>query len=145
MSAPEAAFSNVTILVVDDQDYVRSIVSQLLKRLGVGRILECANGSEALKLLERNAPDVILCDIKMQPVNGLQFLHDVRAGVAGCDAKVPIIFLTSASDRTTVQAAIEGNVDGYLVKPVSASDLKSKLISVLSRRNPADKSISWNQ
>src|SRR6516225_9296806 len=134
MARIEIDFSKLTVLVVDDQDYVRTIIAQLLKRLGVSKVLECSNGAYALELLEHNKPDVILCDVKMAPVDGLQFLKDVRGGLAGSDPNVPIIFLTSASDRSTVQAAITHDVDGYMVKPVSAEDLKSKIVGVLNRR-----------
>jgi len=134
MARIEVDFTKLTILVVDDQDYVRSIIAQLLKRLGVSKVLECSNGAYALELLEHNKPDVILCDIKMGPVDGLQFLKDVRGGLGGSDPRVPIIFLTSASDRNTVQAAITHDVDGYMVKPVSAEDLKGKISAVLNRR-----------
>jgi two-component system chemotaxis response regulator CheY len=142
MARTDVEFADITVLVVDDQDYVRSIVAQLLRRLGVGHVLESSNGSDALQILERSKPDVILCDIKMQPVDGLQFLHDVRGGIAGANPNVPIIFLTSASDRATVQAAIEGDVDGYLVKPVSAEELKTKMRAVLARRI-GERGISW--
>jgi two-component system chemotaxis response regulator CheY len=134
MARIEIDFSKLTVLVIDDQDYVRSIIAQLLKRLGVARVLECPNGAFALETLEHNQPDVILCDVKMGPVDGLQFLKDVRGGLAGSNPQVPIIFLTSASDRSTVQAAIIHDVDGYMVKPVSAEDLKSKIAGVLNRR-----------
>lgn len=134
MARIEVDFAKLTILVIDDQDYVRSIIAQLLRRLGVSNVLECANGAYALELLEHNKPDVILCDIKMGPVDGLQFLKDVRGGLGGSDPQVPIIFLTSASDRNTVQAAITHDVDGYMVKPVSAEDLRSKIVGVLNRR-----------
>lgn len=134
MARIEIDFSKLTVLVVDDQDYVRTIIAQLLKRLGVSRVLDCQNGAFALQLLEHHKPDVILCDIRMAPVDGLQFLKDVRNGLGGSDRNVPIIFLTSASDRSTVQAAITHDVDGYMVKPVSAEDLKSKIIGVLNRR-----------
>jgi two-component system chemotaxis response regulator CheY len=127
-------FSKLTILVIDDQDYVRTIIAQLLKRLGVAQVLECGNGAYALEVLEHHKPDVILCDVKMGPVDGLQFLKDVRSGMGGVDAQVPVIFLTSASDRSTVQAAITHDVDGYMVKPVSADDLKAKIVTVLTRR-----------
>jgi len=134
MARIEVDFSKLTVLVIDDQDYVRSIIAQLLRRLGVSKVLECPNGAYALELLEHNRPDVILCDIRMGPVDGLQFLKDVRGGLGGVDPTVPVIFLTSASDRNTVQAAITHDVDGYMVKPVSAEDLRSKISGVLNRR-----------
>jgi two-component system chemotaxis response regulator CheY len=134
MARIEIDFSALTILVIDDQDFVRTIIAQLLKRLGVAKVLECANGAYAFEMLEHHKPDVILCDVKMGPVDGLQFLKDVRGGRGGSDPQVPIIFLTSSSDRNTVQTAIAHDVDGYMVKPVSAEDLKSKIFTVLNRR-----------
>jgi len=134
MARIDIEFSKLTVLVVDDQDYVRTIIAQLLKRLGVSKVLECSNGAFALEVLEHHKPDIILCDVKMAPVDGLQFLRDVRGGLGGSDPQVPIIFLTSASDRSTVQAAITHEVDGYMVKPVSAEDLKTKIAAVLNRR-----------
>ena len=134
MARIEVDFTQLTVMIVDDQDYVRSIIAQLLKRLGVTKVLECANGAYALEMLSESEPDVILCDVKMAPVDGLQFLKDVRGGQAGTDPRVPIIFLTSASDRSTVQAAITHDVDGYMVKPVSAEDLKAKIATALNRR-----------
>ena len=131
---PKFEFPKLTVLVVDDQDFVRNIVVQILKKLGVGRVLQSSDGAEALEILEKTTPDLILCDIKMKPVDGLQFLHDVRGGLGGPDPEVPIIFLTSATDQDTVRAAIEGDIDGYLVKPVAPADLKAKIIAVLGKR-----------
>lgn len=132
----------MTVLVVEDQDVVRTIVIQLLKRLGVGTVLQCANGAEALEMLEKTIPDLILCDIKMKPVDGLEFLHNVRSGLAGPDPYLPIIFLTSASDQDTVKAAIDGEIDAYIVKPVSSADLKAKILGVLGRRM-ANRGFGW--
>jgi len=142
MAAREPDFSKLTILVVDDQEYIRKLVCQLIRRLGCGNILEASDGSEALKLLGRVTPDMILCDIKMQPVDGLEFLRKVRGAEDGVrDSQVPIVFLTSDSDRGTVVAAMKSDVDGYLVKPVSPADLKTKIVAVLSKRTAAR--VTW--
>ncbi len=142
MARMDVDLSNLTVLVVDDQDFVRAIIVQLLRRLGVRRVLEKGDGAAALELLEYRKPDLILCDIKMTPVDGLQFLRDVRGGLGGQNPDVPVIFLTSASDSETVQAAVDNEVDGYLVKPVSAEDLRKKITSVMAKRN-ASKGVSW--
>jgi len=136
MAPREIEFDKLTFLVIEDQEYVRSLIVQLLKRLGVGRVLEEADGSSALTLLQTTTPDFILCDIKMDPVDGLEFLRLVRSGKDGIgDPRLPVVFLTSDSERATVMAAIESEVDGYLVKPVSLNDLKVKIISVLKKRS----------
>ena len=133
--------ARLTVFVIDDQDYVRSIVVQLLRRLGVGNVHECDGGGSALTMMESIKPDLIFCDIKMKPMDGLQFLQAVRAGKSVADPTVPVIFLTSASDRPTVEEAIKGDVSGYMVKPVSGNDLRDKIISVMSKR--AEKGVAW--
>ncbi|HIJ38996.1 MAG TPA: response regulator, partial [Rhodospirillaceae bacterium] len=130
----ELDFSRLTILIVDDQDYVRSIVVQLLRSLGVGKVVEGASGDVAIQILETTKADLILCDIKMKPMDGLQFLREVRSGKGQIDSQVPIIFLTAASDQTTVQEAITLGIDGYMVKPVSGSILKEKITTVMQKR-----------
>lgn len=136
MPPQEIDFEKLTFLVVEDQEYVRSLIVQLLKRLGVGRVLEESDGASALSLLRTTAPDFILCDIKMDPVDGLELLREVRSGKDGIgDRRLPVVFLTSDSERATVMAAIESEVDGYLVKPVSLNELKAKIISVLNKRH----------
>ena len=106
-----------------------------LDRDVVGRVLEESDGASALSLLQTTTPDFVLCDIKMDPVDGLEFLRQVRSGKDGiADSRLPVVFLTSDSERSTVMAAIESEVDGYLVKPVSLNDLKAKITSVLNKR-----------
>jgi two-component system chemotaxis response regulator CheY len=142
MATREPDFSKLTILVVDDQEYIRKLVCQLIRRLGCETILEASDGAEALSLLARGTPDMILCDIKMQPVDGLEFLRKVRAAESGVrDPQVPIVFLTSDSDRGTVVAAMKSEVDGYLVKPVSPADLKAKIVAVLGKRTASR--VTW--
>lgn len=133
MLVREPDFPHLTVLVVDDQDYIRKLLRQLLKHLGCGTVLEASDGAEALNALATMTPDLILCDIRMQPVDGLEFLRQVRRGKGVLVSTVPIIFLTGESDRGTVMAAIESEVDGYLVKPVSPQDLRGKIVAVLSK------------
>ena len=130
----EPDFTKITVLVVDDQEYIRKLVVQCLKRIGVTGIAEASDGSAALEILGRASPTVVICDIKMQPVDGLEFLKVVRSGAGVRNPKVPVIFLTSDSERETVKAAIDSQVDGYMVKPVSPQDLRAKITAVLNKR-----------
>lgn len=137
MALREIEFDKLTFLVVDDQEYIRSLIVQLLKRLGADRVLEESDGKSALALLQTTTPDFVLCDVKMGPVDGLEFLRAVRSGENGTvNAQIPIVFLTSDSDQGTVMAAIEQEVDGYLIKPVSLDDLKSQINAILTKRRP---------
>jgi two-component system chemotaxis response regulator CheY len=142
MPPREIDFAKLTVLVVEDQEYIRKLIVQLLKKLGCASVIEAGDGEEGLQVLHRSTPDVVLCDIKMEPVDGLTLLTKVRAGEGVRNAQTPIIFLTSDSERETVVQAIQAEVDGYMVKPVSPSDLKSKITAVLSKRLSAA-SMPW--
>ncbi len=139
----EPDFSKLSLLVIDDQEYIRKLIVQLLKRLGCTTVFEAGDGAEGLNALNQVDVDLVLCDIKMQPVDGLDFLRKVRSGEGIKDRTVPVVFLTSDSDRGTVMAAIQSDVDGYLVKPVSPNELKAKIITVLSKRMGA-KGVRWS-
>jgi two-component system chemotaxis response regulator CheY len=127
-------FSKLTVLVIEDQDYIRKLIAQLLQRLGCEKVLEADDGAVGLDILAQETPDLVLCDVRMKQVDGLEFLRQLRSGKGVRDPHLPVIFLTSDSDRTTVLEAMKSEVDGYLVKPVSPADLKAKIIAVLSKR-----------
>lgn len=135
MQLREVDFGKLTVLVVDDQDYIRSLIVQLLKRLGVGTVLEEADGTAALERLRLGPPDIVLCDLRMEPMDGMEFLRQVRLGQAGLtDPQLPIVFLTSDNERATVLAAIQNDVSGYLVKPVGLDNLRAKIVMALTHR-----------
>jgi two-component system chemotaxis response regulator CheY len=142
MPPREIDFAKLTVLVVEDQEYIRKLIVQLLKKLGCASVIEAGDGEEGLQVLSRSTPDLVICDIKMEPVDGLTLLHKVRAGEGVRNAQIPIIFLTSDSERETVVQAIQAEVDGYMVKPVSPADLKAKITAVLSKRLSAA-SMPW--
>jgi two-component system chemotaxis response regulator CheY len=128
-------FSKLTVLVVDDQEFIRRLQAQLLARLGITAILECRDGSSAIELLRETSADLVLCDIKMAPLDGLSFLRQVRSGESKVlNPEVPIIFLTSDSEGSTVSAARDSEVDGYLIKPVALDQLQAMIAGVMSRQ-----------
>ena len=119
-------------LVVDDNDFIRLEMKKNLVYLGFKEVFEAANGMDALELLV-HSPDIIICDINMEPLNGFEFVKHVRALPAPACA-VPIIFLTGDAQEKQVQEAIDLSVNAYLLKPVTLDNLKSKIMTILSRR-----------
>ena len=71
MAAREPDFAKLTVLIVEDQEYIRKLIQQLLMRLGCGTVLEASDGAEGLQTLGSVIPDLVLCDIRMAPVDGL--------------------------------------------------------------------------
>ena len=129
----EINYETTRILVIEDEIHIRKIICRLLRQIGYRLIDEAADGSEGFKTLLRVQPDVILCDIHMEPVDGITFLRKLRALSQPKYAAQPVNFLTGDTDSTTVIAAKDLRVDGYLVKPVSLNALKDRIEAVLSR------------
>ncbi len=131
----EADLSALKILVVEDNDFIRFTVKKHLAAMGMKEVLEAPNGYEGMKMLESQSLDLVVCDIRMEPINGFDFLEHMR-GKGSPYRKMPVIFLTSSSDPGDVKKAMDSGVNGYLLKPVAADDLKKKIVE-LTKKPPA--------
>jgi two-component system chemotaxis response regulator CheY len=124
-------YENIRILVLEDEAHIRQIICRLLRQIGFRMIHDVANGADGFKELLRVSPQVILCDIHMEPIDGLSFLRKLRSLGKPEFTRIPVIFLTADAERNTVVEAKDLRVDGYLVKPVSPKQLKQRLDAVL--------------
>lgn len=124
-------YEQVRVLVLEDEDHIRRIICRLLRQIGFRLIHEVANGADGFKELLRVKPQVILCDIHMEPIDGLTFLRKLRGLGKPEFTRIPVIFLTADAQRDTVVEAKDLRVDGYLVKPVSPKQLKERIDAVL--------------
>lgn len=128
----EINYSNLTVLVIDDQAFVRKIVIALLRQIGFRNIYEAVDGAAGLQSYNQVRPDIVLCDIEMQPVDGIVFMQTLRRENTGGDI-APVLFLTSHAESDIVQQARELGVDAFLVKPVSLGALKKRIDFVLTK------------
>lgn len=117
----------IKILVVDDNPDIREVLHILLESEGY-QISEALNGEQALLLAEKIPFDLILLDIMMPGISGIETCHLLRQKTAA-----PILFLTARSQETDKQAAYSGGGDDYLVKPFSQQELLLKVHSLLRR------------
>jgi two-component system chemotaxis response regulator CheY len=123
---PEAAALNV--LVVDDQLSIRALVKQSLAALGVRNIVDASDGEEALRILKLKPAHLIISDMNMPRMDGLQLLAAVRADVAL--KHTGFIMLTSRGEVELVKQAIGLGVNNYLTKPFALGMLRKKIESV---------------
>lgn len=125
------------LLIVEDQVYMRQTIRQTLNRLGVRHVYEAAEGGEGLKMTVRVRPDLVLCDVHMEPTDGLGFLENLRDFQNPTIAATPVVFLTVDAGEETVLKSRELAVNGYLVKPVSAAQLRETVNRILGPVIPA--------
>lgn len=122
---------SISVLVIEDESHTRNIIRSLLRQIGVRHISEAPDGERGILELIRARPDVVLCDVHMEPVGGREFLERVRANQLEAINQTPIIFLTADAEKDTVLFAREHRISGYLVKPINANQLKERISSAL--------------
>lgn len=115
-----------TVIVIDDQEFVRGLVSKMMLNQGFSRILEASDGRMALDMLLDTAPDLVICDILMRPMDGLSFLQVLRENYDDFE-HVPVIFMTNDASSEIVLKAMSLGASGILVKPVSPSKLEEQV------------------
>lgn len=123
--------SNVTVMVIDDHPLFRRGVRQLLAiECGFTVVGEASSGPEGLSLAKRLEPDVVLLDLNMEGMDGIQVLQSLRG--AGCTAR--IVMLTVSDQEQDLIAALRGGADGYLLKDTEPEDLLRQLQQIVDGR-----------
>jgi two-component system chemotaxis response regulator CheY len=124
------------VLVVDDSAAIRKILNRVLRQTGmaIGTIHEAGDGQEALSLLKTHRPDLVLTDINMPKMNGLQLL----AALKGSDdwRSIPVVMITTEGGETKVAEAVRLGAAGYVRKPFTADQIKEKLAGILEPVQP---------
>jgi YesN/AraC family two-component response regulator len=118
------------ILIAEDEHFMRMLLIQALNSLGFDKIYEAEHGRHALQIMDKHPIDIIISDIEMKPLNGLELVKMIRAGKTPIARDTQVIVLTGFSDISTLSLTLELDVQGFLVKPVSANDLLNKIQSI---------------
>lgn len=150
----ERVLDGLRVLVVDDQKFIRGLVAQGMKAQGA-QVSEAADGFEALTMLglhagpasnsfeqmRRQRPDMfeslagagaqfdcIVTDIRMSPMNGLELLKAIRAGMCSAPRDLPVVIMSAHSDEALIGAAIALDAHGFVAKPVSQNTLTQRIL-----------------
>lgn len=114
----ESVLSNVTVLYIEDESFAREELFRFLKRR-VGRIVSASNGLEGVELIEKYNPDIVVTDLNMPGMSGLEMIKEVRAN----GFKGGIIIISALSDSETILEAVNMGAVKYIVKPVDTAKL----------------------
>jgi len=124
------------VLVVDDNQYTRKMIRNLLVNCGIKDIYEAGDGIAALDTIRTVGPDVVVLDWEMPLLNGAELVRIVRSPGVFPMPDVPIIMLSGYGERWRVVEAVRLGVNEYLIKPVSAKALYDRLVSITMQPRP---------
>jgi two-component system chemotaxis response regulator CheY len=119
------------IVVVEDEAVMSTFILNNLRRIGILDLFAFTDGASAMKEMARIKPDLILTDIHMQPVGGIEFVRELRSLADNRLSNTKVIFLSADSSASTVGEVLPLGVAGYMVKPPSLTALASKIEAAL--------------
>lgn len=124
----------ICAMIVDDSSVMRKIVERSLRQAGIDleKVVEAGNGAEALGALRENQVDLILCDINMPVMDGLEFVRQMNAVE---NAKgVPVVMITTEGSESHVVEALSAGARGYIRKPFTPDQVKEHVVPLLGKK-----------
>ena len=132
-----AHYSLMTIraLIIDDSSVMRKIVERSLRQAGIdlAPVLEAGNGAEALVVLQENQVDLILCDVNMPVMDGLEFIKQLPGVPNAKD--VPVVMITTEGSESHVVQALSSGARGYIRKPFTPEQVREHVVPVLAGKS----------
>ena len=132
----EKLVQSIDVLIIDDNQYMRKVIRNLLVNLGVKNIHEASDGIAGLEGIRMFAPDIVLLDWEMPLLNGAELARIVRSPGVFPVPDVPLIMLTGHVERWRVVEATRLGVNEFLKKPVSGKALLDRMIAILVNPRP---------
>lgn len=126
---------SIRALIVDDSSVMRKIVERSLRQAGIdlSDVFQAGNGAEALGVLKDSAVDLILCDINMPVMDGLEFIKQL-SGVTNAKG-VPVVMITTEGSEAHVVQALSCGARGYIRKPFTPEQVKEHVVPVLAGKS----------
>jgi CheY-like chemotaxis protein len=122
--------NNAKLLIVDDNEGVRHLVSRWLERAGF-TVREAKDGAEAIEKVKEDPPDIILADIRMPKIDGIELARIIKSEYPG----IKVILMTAYSSPQTIAQARREGVDDYLEKPFTKDQVEKITMEVLSSKD----------
>lgn len=122
----------IQALIVDDSSVMRKIVERSLRQAGLDALVvrEAGTGVEGLEILRAQKVDLILSDINMPAMDGLEFVRHIRA--ENLAPGVPVVMITTESSEEHVKQAIQAGARGYIRKPFTAEQVKERVLPLIT-------------
>ncbi len=116
----------VKLLIVDNVKFIRDLIRSTLSNAGYGQFFEAENGYEAVEIFDRERPDIVISDIEMKGMNGLEALEKIRQ----IDTTTPVIIMTGNPTENYVKEAVQFGMTDFIAKPLDVN----RLLDVIAKR-----------
>jgi two-component system chemotaxis response regulator CheY len=125
---------SVDVMIVDDSAAIRKILKRMLDQAGgtLGKVVEAGDGVEALEKLKQQPIHLILSDINMPNMDGIQLLTELKSRAES--KHIPVIMITTEGGEAKVMEAVQLGASGYIKKPFTAEQIKEKLAGLMEAR-----------
>lgn len=131
-----AKLSALSVLLVDDIRAMRTILRTTLREFGIQQIVEATDGKAAIEILRKQSVDIIISDICMEPMDGIEFTRHLRRTDNGLNPYVPVLMVSGHSEVSRVKEALAAGVTAFLRKPVTPAALLKKLLEIVEAPAP---------
>lgn len=131
---------NLSVLVVDDNKFMRTLVENICRGLGILKVVHTDLAETALKILSEREFDLLITDWHMEPMDGIELVIHLRTAPDSPNPYIPIIMLTGHGDRERVVEARDAGVNMFMAKPISAKAMYERLVWMINNPLPFIKS-----
>jgi len=129
-------FDLLHILIVDDNHNMRVLLGEILRAIGVRHVVEAEDGDEAMSTLRQHRIDIIITDLAMSPLDGMDFLRLLRNSPHSPSPMCPVLMISGHSTERRVREARDAGVNAFLSKPVTARSVLERLSELIEHPRP---------
>jgi CheY-like chemotaxis protein len=123
---------SLKVLVVDDDETLLELIGELLESIGVRTVHKTTSVYKALDILARRKADLVISDIQMKPIDGLDFIRTLRRDYPEPLRSIPVLMISGSDMKDASRCALDAGANSFLAKPFSRDELKIALARVLS-------------
>ena len=136
MTHAQIDFSKLKVLLLEDSKNMSTLIEAILQAYGCTNIVQVYSVSEALRALDGLTVDLAIVDWFMEPVQGIEFVRQIRAGTGRTSVYLPILMLTGHSEAHRVREARDAGVNDFIVKPVSGLTIYQRIGFLVDQTRP---------
>ena len=126
-----SALANLKVCIIDADGEMRRMIREALNSLGLGQVRECADSTEAQQVIREFDPDLCILDVATGPMDAIAFVKQVRAAESNRHSEMQLLMMIGNANTRLVIKARNVGVDEFLVKPISARGLHSRLLTLI--------------